>query len=196
MTASPVDREQGFTLLELLVALVVFGFILTGLGQGLRFGLQAWDRQARAIAAGSDFDAIDHTLRTLLAGLDPAVAVVGQAHAVAFTSDLPESAAPPTRHADMLLLSDARGRLVLRWIPHLHAQRFGPAPPSQEEVLLDAIARIDLAYWDRSGSGRWLETWKDNNPPALIRVRLVFPVGDPRHWPDIIGAVMRDRSGV
>ena len=39
-------REAGFTLLEIIVALVVLGILLLTLSHGTRFGLSAFDRQA------------------------------------------------------------------------------------------------------------------------------------------------------
>ena len=35
-------RRNGFTLLKLLVALAVFGLLLTGLTQGMQYGLLGW----------------------------------------------------------------------------------------------------------------------------------------------------------
>ena len=37
-----LDRQSGFTLLELLVALVVLGLLVVGLTQGVRAGLTMW----------------------------------------------------------------------------------------------------------------------------------------------------------
>jgi general secretion pathway protein J len=189
----PPARDGGFTLLELLVALVVFGFLLAGLGQGVHFGLQAWTRQTRTIDARDGLDAVDRALRGLITRLDPDAEVGGRAHALAFTSDLPLMANSPTRAADLLLLVDARHRLVLRWLPHLHAQRLGPPPPPRDEVMLEEVERVDIAYWATSGT--WVDRWTDRTAsPALIRVGLVFAPGDPRHWPDLVAAPMRVRQ--
>ncbi len=197
MTVAPATpaRERGFTLLEILVALVVFGFLMAGLAQGTNFGLTALNRQIQAIEARGDIDAVDRALRRLVSQLDPAVEIGGRAHAMAFTSDLPDSAtAVTTRESDLLLLVDTRHRLVLRWTPHLHAIRVGPRAAPQEVDLLDGIERIDVAYWGESGAGGWLPEWKGDQPPALVRVRLRFPAGDPRHWPDIVVATRRERG--
>jgi general secretion pathway protein J len=193
MTDPRLSRDRGFTLLELLVALVVFGLLMAGLTQGVRFGLAAWDRQARSVDAGSELDAVDRALHGLVARLDPAMAVGGRAHAAAFTSELPQLAGLANPEADLLLLVDARHRLILRWTPHLHALRFAAPPPPREEVLLDGVDRLDLAYWSRGGDGGWRESWDETDPPALIRIRVVFPAGDRRHWPDIVAAPRRDR---
>jgi len=187
-------REAGFTLLEVLVALVVFGFLMLGLGRGVDFGMRAWDRQTRGMAARGELDAVDRALRGLIGRLDPATDVAGRAHGVGFTSQLPRTAALATREADIALGVDGARRLMLRWTPHLHAQRFGPPPAPQEAELLRGIERLDLAYWPRGGGGGWRDTWSGHEPPAMIRVRVMFPAGDARHWPDIVAAPMRDSA--
>src|ERR1700755_1444379 len=61
----------GFTLLEILVALVVFGFLLVGLSQTVRFGLLAWRQDARLSDSKTDLEAVDRTLRSIVANLAP-----------------------------------------------------------------------------------------------------------------------------
>jgi general secretion pathway protein J len=185
-------HAAGFTLLEVLVALVVLGLLLGGLTQGVRFGLAAWDRQNQAIDRTRDRDAVDLALRNLVEQLEPAVQVDGRAHSLGFTSVLPVAADLPTHQADLLLLVDTRHRLLLRWRPHLHAERFVPAPPPQETVLTEGVAALNLAYWPRTGNGAWLDSWTATTPPALIRFRLSFLAADRRHWADIVAVPMRD----
>ena len=55
--------DAGFTLLEIMVALVVFGLLVLGLGQGVDFGLRAWGRQTGGVAGGL---AVKHDGQTLL----------------------------------------------------------------------------------------------------------------------------------
>ena len=64
-------RPAGFTLLEILVALAVLGFLLLGLTQGARFGLAAWDSQARLLDRTGDLQVADRTLRRILSRLVP-----------------------------------------------------------------------------------------------------------------------------
>jgi general secretion pathway protein J len=59
--------QAGFTLVEVLVALAVLGVVLAGVAQGVRFGLSAWDRQSAMLSAYAELDAVDRTLRALLA---------------------------------------------------------------------------------------------------------------------------------
>src|SRR5918997_799427 len=64
-------RQAGFTLLEVLVALAVLGFLTLGLAGGVRFGLGAWDSQARLIDRTGDLDVADRALRRIVAQLVP-----------------------------------------------------------------------------------------------------------------------------
>lgn len=188
----------GFTLLEILVALVVLGFLMVGLTQGTRFGLRAWGMQTRMIDQRGELDAVDRTMRRLVARMDPGSptrdsTLRGTGSRVAFRSDLPMAAAgPASRRADMLLTVDGAHRLVLRWTPHLHAARFGPAPAPEDAELLRGVDRIEVSYW-AGGGAVWQTTWTGRDLPALIRFRIVFPEGDPRRWPDIVAAPVLDR---
>lgn len=189
------SRNDGFTLLEILVALVVFGFLMVGLSQGVRFGLTAWGAQARTIAQRGDVDAVDRALRRLVRQMDPGTRadpprIAGTEARFTFTSTLPIGADGGV--ADMLLAVDGRNRFVLRWTPHLHAVRTGPPPPPHSEVLLSGVERVQFAYWlPEEAGGRWVRDWTARRLPALVRIRIVFPVGDRRHWPEIVAASVR-----
>ncbi len=185
--------DRGFTLLEVLVALVVLGFLMVGLSQGVRFGLTAWGAQARMIDAGGDLDAVDRTLRGLIARIDPGTRadppmIAGDPTRFTFSSVLPEALG--AREADLLVAMNPDHRLLLRWTPHLHAKRTRPPPAPQTEELLRGIAGLEFAY---RGSGGWVRSWNAADLPALVRIRVVFPAGDPRHWPDIVAAPLRSR---
>src|SRR5439155_22425960 len=62
-------RQSGFTLLEMLVVLVVLGFLMVGLTQGVRAGLTMWGAQTRRIGETMDLDAGARVLRRLLNGI-------------------------------------------------------------------------------------------------------------------------------
>lgn len=188
----------GFTLLELLVALAVLGFLMAGLQQGLRFGLAAWDGQTRVMERRGDIDAVDRALRRLLERAMPGGSgpltpgLRGGGAALQWLTDLPVGAETGfSPQAEAALGVDAAGRLVLRWRTWRHLRPLAPPPPPTETVLLEGLSRLELSYWSR---GTWLGAWTQPELPQLIRLRLVFPEGDARRWPDIVVAPRRERG--
>ena len=191
-------RPNGFTLIEVVIALTVLGFLFVGLVQGVRFGLVAWSAEMRRTGGGDDLRTVDNTLRHVIEGMDPGDDL-NRARFVA-TSDwldcitaLPyASGAAPSRRMRATLRVDADHRLVLRWSPSVRARRLRPQPAAPTETeLLRGVSHIELAFW-RPG-GDWVGSWQSADLPALVRVRLRFPPGDPRRWPDIVAAPGLDR---
>lgn len=195
-------RRNGFTLLEILVALVVLGFLMAGLTQGVRFGLQAWGMQTRGVARQADMDATLRALRRLIEQADPGEAnesgtVQGQPHTLALRTRLPPSAGLAGElDSDVAIGVDAQHRLVLRAVPHPHAERLGPAPAPLSTVLLDHVDHVDFSYFRAAGKGAgWHTAWADPDPPALIRLRVGFLGHDKqRQWPDLVAAPARPRQ--
>jgi general secretion pathway protein J len=196
------SREAGFTLLEIMVALVVLGFLMAALTAGVKFGLQAWDAQARTIATHADLDGVDRTFRLLIVNADPGVATeqptfVGTGSTLAFNSQLPEmSTTAFSRDADVRLLVDGGHRLVLRWVPHPHAERLGAPLPATDTTLVDGVDHLEFAYWQPSPQGNgggWVKAWNAQDLPLLVRMHVVFGKGDRRKWPDFVAAPMRSR---
>ena len=188
--------DDGFTLLELLVGLFVLGLLLALLTQGVRFGLQATQLQARAMDRNGDLHAIDRALRRLVAQADPGIypepaSMRGTSQAVSFVTELPRSLAGAVQRADVVLLAEG-GRLLLRWTPHRHVLLSGSAPAWQDTVLLDGVERIELAYQPAGATGTWRPSWIAGKLPSLIRVRIVFGQDGGRRWPPILVAPLRE----
>jgi general secretion pathway protein J len=194
-------RQAGFTLLEVLVVLVVLGFLMIGLTQGVRAGLALWDAQSRRVGETAELDAAARTLRRLLSGIAPSPSagfatgatsdaeLKGTAESMTFVGDLPTGLGT-TRRADITL--DLRqARLILRWTPHRHEITNAPAPQPVETELLRGIDRLDFAYWGSPSpeqAAGWQTQWDGPSVPELVRLRLVFAKNDRRRFPDLIAA--------
>jgi general secretion pathway protein J len=194
------SNQKGFTLLEVLVSLVLLGLLLAALGQGLRFGLSAWELQKKAVDRTESLEATDRALRLLIEGMDPGVIggvqppVVGRQDRMSFVAPLPAAVAID-RRAEMTLIVADQGRLVLRWRAHRHEKPFGALPRETDALLLEGVERLELAYWKPRGrnfDGGWVDEWAQPGLPGLVRIRLHFGEKDPRHWPDIVVAPVRE----
>jgi general secretion pathway protein J len=191
----------GFTLIEVIVALVVLGFLLAGLGQATRFGITAWDLETRLADNSAQLERMDRVLRRLIEQASAPVfgddkPFVGEEHRLKLMTLLPdEPETDPVRHAEVALGVDDRHRLVLRWRPHPNATPLGDPPAMQEIVLAEGIERLDFAY--RSGAadgGKWNKTWSDGPLPALVQIHFVLSNGHHR-WPDMQVPTMLDTNG-
>jgi len=191
---------SGFTLLEILVVLAVLGTLIVGLAQGLRWSVQAWDRQRRALDAVAELDATDRALRGLIEQMEPGRRndipdIAGTDRTLRFTTWLPMAAGqPPTRRAEVLLLVDRQHRLLLRWTPSPHAEPFVRALPV-DTVLLDGVDHIQISYRSAALTAGWQSDWQSTIPPLLVRIRIAFAPADPRHWPDLVVTPMRELAG-
>ena len=190
-------RTEGFTLLEVLVALVVLGLIVLCLAQGTHFGLLSWATEVRLSNGNDEYETLDTALRHIVEGMDPGdeldpAPFVGSHNQLECITALPNAAGPtPLRRMLATLLVDQSHRLVLRWRPYLRAARLKPASAPADAELLTNVSRIELAYWRPGGS--WVSNWPWPDLPVLVRIRIVFPDGDRRHWPDIVAAPRLDR---
>src|SRR6516225_11158322 len=167
-----LGRQSGFTLLELLVALVVLGLLVVGLTQGVRAGLTMWGAQPRRIGETAELDAEARVLRIILSEswippprlLDPEAAHApqgaGQSDRLTFIGYLPTGLGTTRRANITLELRDRR--LVLRWTPHRHELSTAPAPEPIETELIRGVERLDLAYWGSPSANQpagWQAQW-------------------------------------
>lgn len=194
-------RQGGFSLLEMLVVLIVLGFLMLGLNQGVRTGLAFWTVQSRQVGGTAELDTTARILRMLLTGLPiaPAAAInpgaapmalafAGSADHLTFVGDLPTGLGA-ARRAD-ITVELRGGRLVLAWSPHIH-EVTSTKPAMTETELLRGVARFELAYWGITAPdvpAGWLAQWDGPAIPQLVRIRVTFAKGDSRHWPDMIVA--------
>ena len=185
-----IGRDRGFTLLEVLVAVAVLGLIIGALYGGVSITLRAAQRQDTVLGKTGDYDAVDRALRRMVAEADPGgrpgiVPLQGTSGRVTFSSRMPERAGGAP--ADVAVGMTA-GSLVLRWSPRRAGRPIGPGPAPREAELLRGVQRVELSYWAATG---WRSEWAEPDLPALVRLRVTFPPGDSRHWPDMVMATTR-----
>jgi prepilin-type N-terminal cleavage/methylation domain-containing protein len=144
--------DDGFTLLEIIVAVVVLGFVLAGLSQATRFGINAWNVQTKMTDNAADIDRLDRVLRLLVEEAAPPMAAddkpfSGQEHRMVFVTRLPDQ--PPARPTNTACYcGGCRTRTLspLRPCPH-------PKKSSWRKMLIISIWLIGKR-WAMAANGK------------------------------------------
>jgi len=201
-SAAHRDRSAGFTLVEMLVALVVLGFILAAAAGGIRFGNRAWEASGRNSAALEDIATAQRFLRARLDEILPFLADVGgSVSQIGVLGDATHLrfVAPwlsPVGSGGLYLFEiglTGNGDLGLGWTL-LHPELAEAATPRRdgERVLLKQVESLDIRYFgdlNFADTPGWQSRWADPVfPPRLVAIDIGFAADDPRSWPTMIVA--------
>ena len=185
---------RGFTLLEMMIALVLLSLIMTILFAGLRLGVSSWDTAERVVAETAEQELalrlIDRQLALAMPlmlereGEPPRIAFEGEPTRVRWASPLPaHRGGGGIQWLTLELGETARGEgLVLRF-RLLHPDTLdAPAERVEEtELLLSGVNSVVFSYFGRPANhwdGAWFNEWSDGDQlPELITLRLEYERG-------------------
>jgi general secretion pathway protein J len=212
--------EAGFTLLELLAALTVLAVLMALMFGGLRFGARVWESGDQALRGLSELQTAAGFIRRQISQAVPADAAAaaagdeeaasaaafrGTAEALRLVAPAPSQFLPGGLYEIVLgvedgFAADGSRRLSVWWRPmERRAQAQTPAidadPRTRQSVLVEGITEVRISYFGPGEDGneppRWYDRWDAiGTPPALVSVRVGFPPGDRRFWPDLVVAPM------
>ena len=170
-------REAGFTLIELLISMTLLGLLFVLLLGGMRFGTRAWEHNTQVADDGDSIRSVQNLLRREIERTCPRLipaASPQDAPRVRFTGDgdglsmlAPAVGAAGGQSCVPTTLAAASRGFAVNGV-----------------VVLRHVQSVAIAYLPRQGS--WQDSWRGQPAlPALIRIRVVFPKGDGRTWPEL-----------
>ena len=180
-----MKAQSGFTLIELLVSLTLLGLLLVLLSGGLRFGSRAWERSTMTADAGETVRSVQSLLRSEIERACPRrvpAAQPTQLPLVLFSgsSDGLRFLGP----APVALGGRSCAGLGLQTKPDGALRRLVLRVGDADTDVLRGVRGIEIAYLPLDGG--WQSSWRGRTQmPALVRLRVNFPRGDGRVWPEL-----------
>jgi general secretion pathway protein J len=185
------SREGGFTLLELLVALVLTALIMAMMPGAIRLGARALNQAEVLTNDAADRATLDFVAERLAEtaalyqrGGDGrlTVAFSGTAHAIGFVasatmdSGAEASAGLYLFELALVRLDNQVGRMMLRWQPFRSTLTAVPVTLKQERVLLSDIAELSFRYFGAPTArvaAAWSDVWAGtDNIPELVELQI------------------------
>lgn len=198
-------RITGFTLLELLIAMSLLGFILALLFGGMRLGARSWDAGEIRAENSTHLSLLQGFLRRELSQITPFhwkkkadmnLAFIGQPDNVKLVAPIAVRLGAGGLFLIGLELvqdNDVSQLVMRRAIPDADSVDFTALEKAEKIVLADHVEELSFAYFGadtKDAEPQWRDQWGDRDTqqrlPYLIRVRVKFSNG--RVWPDLVVA--------
>lgn len=187
-------RDDGFTLIEILIALAILGLTAVIAIQALSFGSRLWRLETESSVQQEELARARALLTRLLANAypqDPQAAPASRIAAIDSDGHALSLSAPPPDYA--------RSGGLARWWIYLDRSGAAPAvrvvwslgldrPPSSDarsEILIHDVSAWTVGFLTREAPGRgtWVDHWSlGDGLPRLARVDVRFAERDPRTW--------------
>ena len=194
--------QTGFTLLEVIIATVLLAVMMTLLLGGMRVGADSWDKGERLAERASRLLVVDNFFRSHLSdikplfesptdarqvGAPPQLLFRGGPAFIEYAGTLPPQVRGGIYKFRLHLVEDGeRNDLKLAMRPFSTAEK-GLGEPIEDVLVLENIKSLRFSFYKKSnanGESKWMEEWKENFLPSLIRIEV--SLRDEPEWPAIL----------
>ena len=193
-------RDDGFTLVEMLISILILALVTGMLLDGLRLISHSVGRETSRLDRSSQIALVQNFVRAQLGDAQRIVLAAGPAVTVDFTGEVdrlvfisPAPASVAFGGLQRLALvfnagtSAADGTIEADWQPY-HG---GAAAAVANRVLLDHVSAAVFAYFGSTRANEpleWHDEWREmSDLPLLVRLAVVF--SDGRTMPELIVAL-------
>lgn len=193
-------QQTGFTLVELIIALVILSFVMVLCGSGFRFGTKVWDsvntqsERVDVLQAAQGFMRrnISHALIHDRLFTDEEIAnenlFLGDPNRIRFISYSPRYGVDDFLYAYELYLDKNTNQLSLRYSPYNLGEKI--AQNKSTSSILDGVKDIEISYFsgfiDEEDGDGWFSNWNDvYNLPLLIKINVTF-IDEQIVWPEMV----------
>jgi general secretion pathway protein J len=195
MRVNKITTDAGFTLLELLVALLLFSIISGLLYSGLSFSMKSLSAAEKRSYEVNHVLAIQAFMRSKVATirlinsnpLDGEAAFKGQQHQLEFVSDVPQSVTSGGLAFYQISLNDNSQKPALQ----VSLANYPKDDTLQEDIAIEGISEFTLMYFGKrvgEQENTWHEQWQEKNHlPLLVKIEMGTPAG--LNWPAQVVAI-------
>lgn len=199
------QASQGFTLVEVLVALALLGLMSVFLFGSFRFGARAWEAGSGQIEGLAEVEVVQNLLRNEISqatplfievpASEPEAALAGSSSELRFAAPLPAHRGVGGYYIFWLSSSDPseRGDLTLRWRIYRPDMSIAQETSDETAILLHRVADLSFEYYGRlrdQTESDWHDSWNGQDGlPRLVRLRVEFLDGNRRRWPEFVVAL-------
>jgi general secretion pathway protein J len=196
-------RHNGFTLIEMLIAMTLLGIMVVLLFSSLKIAAESWDAGENKIVEVNRKAVVYQFFKRHLTTIRPLPiqqtsqqsgsenletdeqAFLGQSRAIRFVAGLPASSARKGLQVFEIYADSAEpSTIMVALSPYLQAE---PGEPDRE-VLLQNVKTFAFAYFGKKeddGEAVWLDDWTGTDRlPQLIKVGIRLEDGS--YWPDMV----------
>ena len=189
-------RQQGLTLVELLVAMVLLSMLMLGMASALRSMAMVEERVDLRLERSDEFRIATGFLNTVLGRLsarkvmtplkegESSYLFAGSEEAVAWRGIMPARHGAGGQTFFRLALEQVQGEraLVIRFVPLGDKFAFPDWSQAQSRVLVHDVTSLAFGYEDAKGpSPVWLGQWGSaEDLPPRVRIELTTQAGE---WP-------------